>query len=400
MGWATHFKGIAHCFGGADRGSRQPVRCLPMFVGCLSLVLAMGRAHAEAVVVATSAPPLAVGQVVPDDVSIDVPGGAQVSFLTRSGTVVVLTGPYSGTVASAALDAQDSSLASLLPSRQRDSSSVGGSRALGDACRGGRAVSVDPVVTGRYCIGESSPVFLVRPDGQGRSTIILTDVDSGESTSVVWADGQLRTRWPAWIPLSDGRVVLTQQPSQRRVARLEFAIVPRNLGCEADDLVELAFRGCLAQFNDRIDGAQDRIAPLSVYLEAGAAAGQIQGQPSAVTAQTTREAWLYCYYQDPDVGVTPIFPGDRPDGAAVAGNRLIAVADAPGGRGFQLPRDAGPAEIRCFAVDEDVTRLLPPQWVDNGYRPLVGVPVGGVDGVFLTLPSATAVPARLPLSGR
>ena len=120
------------------------------------------------------------------------------------------------------------------------------------------------------------------------------------------------------------------------------------------------------------------------------------GDTMAVSVQPTRDAFVYCYYQDAKGTIARIFPNRfQPDPLIHAG-ALIEIPSA-GQESFAIRFDkpGGPEAVACLASDHEVGLSLPDRLKAQDLEPL---PVAGLDEIvaqFRAMPSAQIVDARL-----
>jgi Domain of unknown function (DUF4384) len=99
------------------------------------------------------------------------------------------------------------------------------------------------------------------------------------------------------------------------------------------------------------------------------------GEQIFLTANLSRAAYLYCFYQEANGGVSRIYP-----------NKTHSTALVPAGRSIRLPdwlsptpgfiietNDAGVERIRCLASEADVADKLPPELLNAAFKPIPGV---------------------------
>lgn len=122
------------------------------------------------------------------------------------------------------------------------------------------------------------------------------------------------------------------------------------------------------------------------------------GESMTLQVQPTRDAFVYCYYQDSEGTVVRIFPNRfQPDAFLHAG---AATAIPPAGqRAFEIRFDqaGGHEQVACLAADREVGLSLPVALKRQDLEPL---PLHGLDDVatqFRTLPGARVNEARLTI---
>ena len=122
------------------------------------------------------------------------------------------------------------------------------------------------------------------------------------------------------------------------------------------------------------------------------------GESMTLQVQPTRDAFVYCYYQDSEGTVVRIFPNRfQPDALLHVGT---ATAIPPAGqRAFEIRFDqaGGHEQVACLAADREVGLALPAALKRQDLEPL---PLHGLDEVaaqFRALPGARVDEARLTI---
>jgi hypothetical protein len=122
------------------------------------------------------------------------------------------------------------------------------------------------------------------------------------------------------------------------------------------------------------------------------------GETMVIAVQPTRDAYVYCYYQDAAGTVARIFPNRfQPDPFLQAGHQ-IEIPPA-GQKSFAIRFDApgGAEAVACLGSDREVGLRLPDRLKAQDLEPL---PVKGLDEVaaqFRGVPGAQIADARLPV---
>ncbi len=319
----------------------------------LSTLVLAGPAWAEAVVVSSTAPGLALGQVVADGASVVLPEDATATFLLSSGQVMRLLGPYQGPVS--AQQASGGSRLALLDGH--DLSALGGVRGARTARLSGlRApVQVDAVNGGTYCVAEDTPISLVR----GRSAPMEMDLAGAQQTVTVrWSEDSVAQPWPAGLP-ADTRYTLRWPGETPR--ELSFRRIETQAGNDAALVTEMAAAGCTHQVAPLLRALGEQTTPLALWLgtERGRAPRYAPGEEMTVVLQTNRDAYVYCYAEGP-TGLAGVSPSGLEGGFAVPGNMSVRLSARrlPGGPP-ELPGQQ--RQLRCWATEADVSDRLPVQ---------------------------------------
>lgn len=317
-----------------------------------ALSLSAAPAWAEAVVVSSTAPGLALGQVVADGAAVSLPEDATVTFLLSSGQVMRLVGPYQGQVS--AQQASGGSRLALIDGH--DLSTLGGVRSAQAAKLADlRApVRVDAMNGGTYCLAPNTPVTLVRRPTAPAEVVVAGD--DGRSLTVRWDGTATEQPWPAELS-ADRRYTLRWAGEAPREVVLR-RIAPEG-GNDAALLARIAAAGCGGQAAPLLRALGEQTTPLALWLgtERGRAPRYSPGEEVTLVLQTNRDAHLYCYAQGPQ-GLTGFSPSGLEGGFVVPGHTSIRIS------GRRLP--GGPPELpgeerslRCWAVEADVSDRVP-----------------------------------------
>jgi hypothetical protein len=99
-----------------------------------------------------------------------------------------------------------------------------------------------------------------------------------------------------------------------------------------------------------------------------------------VEAQTNRDGFLYCYYQDADGSVARIFPNRFQPNAFVRGGAAVQIPPGPT-RPFNIRFDKGRAReaVACVAAPVELGLQLPQRLKTHDLAPL---PVHGLDDLI------------------
>jgi hypothetical protein len=120
------------------------------------------------------------------------------------------------------------------------------------------------------------------------------------------------------------------------------------------------------------------------------------GETLVVSVQPTRDAYVYCYYQDSAGTVARIFPNRfQPDPLLHAGVRTEVPPEGRKGFAIRFDKPGGDEAVSCFGADREVGLRLPDSLKAQDLEPL---PVSGLDDVarrFREIPGARVNDARL-----
>jgi len=380
--------------------------------------LASTATAAEAVVVASTAPGYALGQILADGTSVSVPDGAGVMLLFASGRTLRVKGPYTGPFDSMRDKAQDtagrSPLGGLLSSERFVQTDLGAARALGSPLNKAaeRAFVVDPGVAGIYCVPAGGLPTLSRPQDRSLSPVTLAPVTlpsggRGNTATVAWASegaSEAPMPWPPGLPLDNGAEIQVSGPDGVPRHTLSFRTLDAVPGGNAANGAALALRlagaGCARQAAALLTPLRDAVVPLDVYLAAdrGASASYRPGDAIRLVLQTNRDAHVYCYLRNARGQLIPLFPPGAGTSARIAADTPLTM---PGER-MPLPLTAGESggdmEVRCVAADHDLGGDLPGR--ADAFRPMSAETVAQLDRALNGMRDTEVVMAQVILRVR
>jgi len=120
------------------------------------------------------------------------------------------------------------------------------------------------------------------------------------------------------------------------------------------------------------------------------------GDTMAVSVQPTRDAYVYCYYQDATGAVARIFPNRfQPDAFLHAGQQIEVPPAGPQSFAIRFDKPGGTETVACLGADSEVGLRLPDRLK---VQDLERLPVSGLDEVaaqFRGVPGARIGDARL-----
>ncbi|MEM7042225.1 MAG: DUF4384 domain-containing protein [Pseudomonadota bacterium] len=137
---------------------------------------------------------------------------------------------------------------------------------------------------------------------------------------------------------------------------------------------------------------------LSLRPVGGDAKAYPLGQTLQVSAQTSQDAYLYCYYQDADLNVARIFPNQFDPDPYVIGSRPVAIPSNGAGFDIVLDRPGAEEAVACLASEVELGLRLPPPLKTADLVPL---PVSSIDeivGAYRKLGRQSVVEARLDIT--
>lgn len=329
---------------------------------------------AEAVVVASTAPGYAQGQLVPDGASVSVPDGANALFLFANGRMVRVKGPFEGGLDKMPESSNWNGVGSLVGGERFFQTDLGAARALGAPMQKGaeQVFAVDPGLSGTQCVKTGGTAMLQKPRDPALVPATLRDPARGTAVTVRW-DKAAAVPWPKELPLKDGQELSVAGPDGRARHTLRLRMVDGD-GEGAALAVRLAGAGCANQAAALLTPVRDSMAPLNLYLstDRGLYPTYRSGEPVTLVLQTNRDAHVYCYLRNARGQLTPIFPPGPSASSLVEGHQTLSL---PGDR-MPMPLKAGDSsgaktgdqEVRCFAAGRDLGNDLPGR--RDAFRPL------------------------------
>jgi hypothetical protein len=225
--------------------------------GATVLCAAASAATAEMVVIESNVPTLAVGKVLAASDKVSIADKGRVVVLAPTGKMVTLQGPYSGAVPGG--DAKPDgrlalALASLVQRKGEETGSVGAMRALGAEARieslknASDVLAIDPTAEGAVCVYEPGAKRLARNPLSPIEKLVIHDIDSGESATVVWPKDKETAAWPAALPLKHGKSFLFEQPGRANASQVTVQFVkPEAAASDVERAAQLAEAGCDTQ---------------------------------------------------------------------------------------------------------------------------------------------------------
>lgn len=142
------------------------------------------------------------------------------------------------------------------------------------------------------------------------------------------------------------------------------------------------------------------IRPNPLRLMIGSSSGETHPVNTALelTAATTEDAYLYCYYQDARKNVVRIFPNQfEPDPFVLAG-RTVSIPGEVAGFDIVPDRRGSREKIACLASKAEVGLRLPPSLKTADLAPLPVDSIDQVVGTYRRLGGQSVVAERLDIA--
>ena len=206
----------------------------------------------DLVVVSSTAPSVAPGQMIKSDASIDVPAGASVTLVSESGKILTLTGPHSGLPG---LEGRGgggdanllSSLSGLLSASGKETASLGTMRAVSPPKPPGDPWVINIGRSGDHCVAKGGPATLWRAKSAKAVTLTLKNLNDRSKAKAAWPAGAGTLQWPSGVTIAEGAKYLVRIKGSRTASKLVLHLVPDDLPSEAHRAAWMAGKGCVKQ---------------------------------------------------------------------------------------------------------------------------------------------------------
>jgi hypothetical protein len=372
-------------------------RCLGL-IAALLLSIVPAWAAEDAVLLASTAPGYGQGMVVTASDKLNLPDGASITLLLRSGQVLRLRGPLTTSLDRAMGPAQPAgsavALAEALRLRGIDASAIGGTRNTLAVTRRAapQDVTVDVQRSGTYCIGATDPIWLVQPRAES-SEIALRH--RGNLRRLAWPRDASRIEWPADVPVEDGdRFELIVEGRAR--AMLTFRTMAAGNAMDAATIASGILLGCRDQYEVALRRLARGLVPPDLWLDSGRGRDPHyrRGETVMLSVLANTDGWLYCVTRRSDGVARPIFPAGAIDGA-----RWPRAAAVTGSR-YGLAFEAGPSgeeQIRCWLADRDISAELPHGLMADTSGRLPDRVAEDLDAIFNGIAATRVVAATLAI---
>ena len=227
-----------------------PARTLLGLLLCsIFLLFAQPARAGQFVVIDSTDPALAPGQVVAAGKTVAVAAGATATLIADDGALVTLSGPFSG-IPNAAGGAAGSqgladALARLVSPGDASTQKMGAIRSFA-----GRTPPdiwlVDVTRTGGHCVISGAPVTLWREKAKSKADLTIKPLPNGERQKITWAAGANTLALPGGIAVEDGTKLLVRGVG-KSASKVTFHAVPANLKTDAHRALWMAENGCRGQ---------------------------------------------------------------------------------------------------------------------------------------------------------
>lgn len=223
------------------------LRAIVLSMAWLCLATAEARAD-KLLVVASTMPTLAVGNLIDGARALTVPPGTSVTVISQSGRTTTLSGPFAGKPG----DGEGASDPDLLSELQRlltaptEVALIGSVRAnpLGEP---DDPWAMDVSRSGSHCIRAEGRPNLWRPSAEKATSLSLKLRSPRQKVTVHWPRGAATVAWPEELPLLPDVVYVARLKGGKTAKLLQLSVVPDGLPSEAHRAAWMAKAGCEVQ---------------------------------------------------------------------------------------------------------------------------------------------------------
>ncbi len=306
------------------------MRRLLIFAAILAGMPALWQAAyaTDAVVIASTAPSLPAGTVVPSGEMVSVPEGARVSFLSEAGNSITIEGPYEGGIQ---IDGEQQErqgtlgvIAGLLAPDGEAGYALGGVRGFAPVEGPGNALWVNTSHSARYCVEPGHYLHLWRPDSEERRSAKLTDLETGQSAQIAWNAGEVTHAWPRTLSYRDEAAFLVIVEEQSEPVHVEVRLIRQRFENALTRIAWLVEVNCVAQAEAELATLRDSIDPFHLYVstDRGSEPEFSIGDKLTLQIKANRDAAIYCFHNGAD-GTIGLFPSRFSSGAWVEGYETL-----------------------------------------------------------------------------
>ena len=345
--------------------------------------LGFNAAMAEnAVLLASTVPGYVPGMVISSTDQLSLPDGASATLLFQSGETLRLRGPFEGMLGqpqTRAASGNAALLAEMFRQHGVDATVIGGTRStrttssklsLDD-------VQVDSQRSGIYCVQLATAVWIARPVNETGAYALRR---RGNSRTLNWQLGAIRTEWPVDVPIEDGSQFEIVVNGAAR-ATVTFYTISSTATSSPAKVASGLLLGCHDQFDDELKQLSRTIVGPEVWLTTDRGRRPIYraGEPIVLTAVVNMDGYLYCVISN-DRDAKPLFPAGAVNGALLSTSMPLSI---PGRRQPIGPMAApGLEQIRCWLADRDIAPELPHALLGTLSTRLPDQLSGNLDAIF------------------
>ena len=234
-------------------------------------------ARADIVIIGSNSPALAIGMVLSDVQTLEVPDGSSVRVMSPSGRTQVFKGPLKKSVKEVAdKGPADATLWKTVTARNA-ALSVNAERPRTGATRGMTAAAPSPAAAykfswqqvpvfadGDICVEKGATLLLVRAGPGKQERVAVVDMLGGKRSEVMFADGRTQAPWPSDLEARVGGFAFQAEGQPARQIKLRL-IAP--LPSAEDAVRVLNGQRCDIQRNALLDALKDPNFQVSALVQ-------------------------------------------------------------------------------------------------------------------------------------
>lgn len=217
---------------------------------------------AELVVIDSTVPRLAPGQIIDSTKPLRLGAGTRLSLVGENGKVIRLQGPFSGLPPTGNGDAAEDQgvvrALSRLFSPNHPQDSTWGTFRGAETLRGAEALNppdvwaVNVQRSETVCLPAGAGPSLWRPHAETELMVILLHLASGQEATVTFAAGEASAPWPPDVPLFDGGVYVVRDLANQWERRLSVRMIPPDRDAPVAQVAWMSDMGCIRQARELI----------------------------------------------------------------------------------------------------------------------------------------------------
>lgn len=148
------------------------------------------------------------------------------------------------------------------------------------------------------------------------------------------------------------------------------------------------------------DSENDGLGPIGLDLTSNKGRNPVYsiGETMVLMVRTTEDAHLYCFYKQVDGNTLKIFPNPYVTAAKIKGRAMQRIPGPGMPFEFTVSEPVGVETVKCFALDQEVIRKLPPEAGRNSLDPLPPVIANRLPGLFRDIPGVKISEATMTVT--
>lgn len=234
-------------------------------VAAIASVLGVTSAHAQVIVVKSTATEIKAGSLIANNAKISIPKGSKVVFVLPSGASRTVTGPFNGSAADLTKNVKVNkgvfdAVARYVKTGGSNQKSVGAMRSAAPAFSLGKPLpfswrAVPVTESGDFCVEKGAALSLVRSFTSSAQAVTIIDMKSQRRARIVFAAGSKSSNWPSDLAVDAGSTytLLTAKRPPRQLRMRVIAPLPSR----EDTLQVLHVQRCSSQFRAFIRDIQN-----------------------------------------------------------------------------------------------------------------------------------------------